>query len=108
MEFAMRHATDEPNATAGRDGNLPAVRTSAEWVAYFRANARRRLVVPWGFGAGLSPGERTLIAGSLPSWQLGESSDGARLLAAARHHAEQTGDPAFVEEIGRASCRERK
>lgn len=79
--------------------SLPVVRSSEEWVAYFRANAGRLLDVPWEDGARLTPEERELVAASLPSWQLGESSDGARLLAAARRHAEATGDPAFVEAV---------
>ena len=37
------------------------------------------------------------IAASLRGWQLGETSDGAHLLAAARVYAEQIGDPAFPD-----------
>jgi hypothetical protein len=78
---------------------LPRVRTSAQWVAYFRANAERLHPIPWERGAGLTSEERELIAASLPSWQLGESSDGAKLRAAARDHAERAGDPDFVEAV---------
>ena len=79
--------------------DLPAVWSSAQWLVYFRTNAERLLCVPWDTGAGLTPAEREVIAGSLPSWQLGETSDGSRLIAAARHHAAKTGDPDFVEVI---------
>ncbi|MBM3979675.1 MAG: ferritin-like domain-containing protein, partial [Planctomycetes bacterium] len=34
---------------------LRIARTSAEWVAYFRANAARVLDVPWHDGAGAAP-----------------------------------------------------
>jgi hypothetical protein len=95
----MGRAVDNPQATIDTGDHLPAVRSSAEWVAYFWANARRLLAVPWEAGAGMTAEERALIAASLPSRQLGESSDGARLLAAARHYAQRTGDPEFVEAI---------
>jgi hypothetical protein len=47
----------------------------------------------------LTTDERELVAASLPSWQLGESSDGARLRAAARGHADRAGDAHFVEAV---------
>lgn len=84
----------EPASEAGN-----AVWSSEEWVAYFEANSKRLLTIPWEAGAGLTPEELSLVAGSLPSWQLGESSDGARLMAAARLHAASTGDPAFVDVV---------
>jgi len=74
-----------------------AVWSSEEWIAYFEANAKRLLAIPWDEEVNLSPEERPLIAGSLPSWQLGESSDGARLMASAQKHANSTNDAAFVD-----------
>ncbi|WP_439621032.1 ferritin-like domain-containing protein [Gemmata sp.] len=73
----------------------PEVRSSREWVAYFEANARRLLPVPWGAGAGVTDAERDAVAGSLAAWQLGETSDGRHLLAAAAGYAERVGDPDF-------------
>ena len=61
----------------------PAVWSSAQWVAYFLSNAYKRLDVPWGSGPGVSPDELAKIAISLRGWQLGETSDGSHLLAAA-------------------------
>ena len=78
---------------------LPAVWTSAEWVAYFRANLTNLLDVPWEAGAGVTPEELAEIVDSLRAWQLGETSDGARLLKTAEVHASATGDPGFVEVI---------
>jgi hypothetical protein len=75
---------------------LRTARTSAEWVAYFRANAARVLDVPWHEGAGTVPPE---VLASLRAWQLGETSDGSRLRAAAQRHAERTNDPAFAEAV---------
>lgn len=77
----------------------PAVWTSAEWVAYFRANRDNLLAVPWDAGAGVTPEELAEIVDSLRAWQLGETSDGTRLLKTAEVHAAQTGDPGFVEVI---------
>ena len=78
---------------------LPAVRTSAEWVAYFRANAARLLAVPWESGAGVTADQLDRIAASLQAWQLGETSDGSRLMASARHHADQIGDPDYPDAV---------
>lgn len=78
---------------------LPAVWTSAEWVAYFRANRTTLLDVPWGAGAGVTPEELAEIVDSLRAWQLGETSDGARLLKTAEVHAATIGDPGFVEVV---------
>ena len=86
-------------APADAKPNLPAVWSSAQWLDYFRANAERLLSIPWYAGVELTPAERAVIAASLPSWQLGESSDGAKLLAAARRHAVATDDPNFVDVI---------
>src|SRR6478735_1084578 len=75
---------------------LPSVRTSAEWIDYFAANAADRRPVPWATGAGVADAELAEIAASLRGWQLGETSDGAHLMTAARHYAESAGDPHFV------------
>ena len=77
----------------------PAVWTSAEWVAYFRRNAADRMPVPWADGAGATPAELAEVVGSLRAWQLGETSDGVRLLRAAEAHAAAVGDPGFVDAI---------
>ncbi|MCE9561403.1 MAG: ferritin-like domain-containing protein [Planctomycetes bacterium] len=73
--------------------------SSEEWVAYFGANAKRLLNIPWELEAGLTPEELAMVAASLPAWQLGETSDGAHLFAAARKYAEANNDPAFVEAV---------
>jgi hypothetical protein len=78
---------------------LPAVRTSAEWVAYFRANLENLLPIPWEAGAGVTPEELAEIVDSLKAWQLGETSDGARLIRTAEKHAARIGDPGFVDAI---------
>lgn len=73
----------------------PAVRTSAEWLAYFGQNANRLRPVPWADGAGVTPAELAAIAPSLRGWQLGETSDGLHLMTAALHYADAFHDPDF-------------
>ncbi|MCI0683733.1 MAG: ferritin-like domain-containing protein [Gemmataceae bacterium] len=75
------------------------VKTSAEWLTYFAANASRQRMIPWRLGAGVSAAELTAIACSLRGWQLGETSDGAHLLAAARAYAAKVNDPGFVDVV---------
>ncbi len=78
---------------------LPAVRSSAQWCDYFRGNTHVGREIPWEDALGITPGELAAIAPSLRAWQLGETSDGAHLLSAARKYAEQVGDPEFVTAI---------
>ena len=95
-----------------KDGNRPAqretefvspsprrVRTSAEWFAYFQANAARHRPIPWEKGANVTPEELDTIARSLQAWQLGETSDGRHLYAAALRYAARVGDPLFPKVI---------
>ena len=75
------------------------VRKSAEWCDYFTANAANRLAVPWDEGLGATPAELATVLPSLRAWQLGETSDGSHLLAAARHYAAKVGDPEFIDAV---------
>src|SRR4051812_13839068 len=61
----------------------PEVLSSLEWLEYFAANAERCRPIPWETGAGVTPEELDAIARSLQAWQLGETSDGRHLRAAA-------------------------
>src|SRR5260370_39483744 len=77
----------EVRAPAGR-GVAGRVRTTAEWVAYFRANAARRRPVPWQAGAEGPAGEPSAPARSLQARQLGGTLAGRPLRrAAARSRA---------------------
>ncbi len=79
--------------------SLPPVRSSSEWVAYFDQNAAALRTIPWESGAGVTGAELSAIAASLRGWQLGETSDGSHLLAAARHYAAGIGDPDFLDAV---------
>jgi len=73
--------------------------TSAEWLAYFRANAAQARPLPWERGAEVTGEELAPISRSLQAWQLGETSDGGHLRAAAARYAEQIGDPDYLTTI---------
>ena len=75
------------------------VRTSAQWHEHYLKNLSSRLDVPWDRGGEITASERRAIAKSLRAWQLGETSDGRHLLAAARRYAEQQDDPFFLEAV---------
>jgi hypothetical protein len=97
MVEALTLTTESAAPAAERE--RPAVWTSAQWVEYFRANLNNLLPVPWDEGAGVTPEELAEIVDSLRAWQLGETSDGARLLRTAEKHAAKIGDPGFVDVI---------
>ncbi len=73
--------------------------TSAQWHEHYLKNSAALLEVPWDLGAEIKPGERRAIGKSLAAWQLGETSDGRHLLAAARRYAERQNDPFFLEAV---------
>ena len=83
--------------TPFRNPTQPALRSSAEWVTHFKRNANLQRPIPWELGANITPAELAEISASLRGWQLGETSDGSHLLAAAKSYSESIGDPDFIE-----------
>ncbi len=73
--------------------------TSAQWHEHYFKNATAGLDVPWASGANVTSSERRAVGKSLSAWQLGETSDGRHLLAAAGRYAEQQDDPFFLEAV---------
>jgi hypothetical protein len=77
---------------------MTAVPEIDSWLTFFRT--RRRRALPLAEGQALDPGHRALIARSIATFQLGESSDGAHLRAAARAFAERHALPTLPEITG--------
>jgi hypothetical protein len=98
-ELARRTAMKIPFMDGGGKSALPRVKSSIEWHAYFTTNSRRQRRIPWHLGAGASADELSAVVGSLRAWQLGESSDGSHLLAAAGNYATKVQDPDFVDVV---------
>ncbi len=73
--------------------------TSAEWVEHFLVSERTERRFAWEKGAQVTPEEVAEIRDSLRAWQLGETSDGAHLMAAARLYAARVRDPRFIEAV---------
>ena len=67
------------------------------WLAFFRARRDRAIELPWAVDTRLAAPERTRIARSIATFQLGESSDGAHLIEAARRFGRSRGLPALEE-----------
>ena len=74
------------------------------WLQFFRSRRDRRLDLPWP-DPPIGPEARARIASSIATFQLGESSDGAHLIAAARGFGEAHALPS-IEEITRLFIRE--
>jgi hypothetical protein len=73
---------------------------SCDWIAYFYENAQSAAAERKPPAqVEMPPAIRGAIAASLPAWQLGETSDGRHLRAAARQYAEAQEDPAFLSAV---------
>lgn len=67
------------------------------WLSFFRARRGRSIDLPWSEDWPLDGSQRDLIAKSIATFQLGESSDGAHLLSTARRFGARHGLPALAE-----------
>jgi len=74
------------------------MQTSQNWIAYFRKNLQHKRI-DWSIQPQLTDAERKNILPSVQAWQLGETSDGAHLLAAAKKYADKTGDSYYYESV---------
>lgn len=75
------------------------VRSGGEWLTYFRANAARTRTVPWQSAHTATAAELAAIGPSLRAWQLGETSDGNHLRAAAACYSGWIEDPEYLTAV---------
>lgn len=73
--------------------------SSTEWCEHFRRSAASPTHIEWGLGAQITPVERSAIARSVQTFQLGETGEGRHLIRVAESHARRTGDAAYVTAI---------
>src|ERR1700722_9240119 len=76
-----------------------ATKISKVWHLHFLANQQNPAEMPWDDPYKLAPAERRAIQHSIQQFQLGESSEGRRLLNRARAYSRATGDPDFAEAL---------
>lgn len=69
--------------------------SSRSWCLHFLRNRGGAREIPWDEAYRLTPMEKATIAPSVQQFQLGEGSNGRRLLARAEEYAALTGDPHF-------------
>lgn len=72
--------------------------TSNYWIGYFQANALQKRV-NWNIAPAITQDEIVAILPSLQAWQLGETSEGAHLIAASTKYAYRIGDPDYVDAV---------
>lgn len=74
------------------------IHSSTFWEQHFRHNLTIQRV-DWNQDPQLTDEQREATLYSLKAWQLGETSDGRHLLAAARKYAARIGDPEYVDAV---------
>ena len=72
--------------------------TSSFWVNHFRLNLQKRRV-NWSLKPQITHDEKAALLYSIQAWQLGETSDGKHLKAAATKYASKQNDPNYVKAI---------
>ncbi|RYY33241.1 MAG: ferritin-like domain-containing protein [Sphingobacteriaceae bacterium] len=72
--------------------------TSQYWIKHFQANALQHRV-NWKTSPDITETETANILSSLQAWQLGETSEGLHLIAAATKYANKVNDPAYIDAI---------
>jgi len=70
--------------------------TSSYWITHFKANALQKRI-NWNQPANITAKEIDTILKSLQAWQLGETSEGKQLIAAAERYAGKTQDAVYVD-----------
>ncbi len=79
--------------------NSTGASVSKAWCSHFLANRLDPREMPWDDPYILSVAERNAIQHSIQQFQLGEGSEGRRLLDRGRAHARAVGDPRFSEAL---------
>lgn len=74
------------------------IHSSRFWTQHFKNNLEKKRV-DWSLKPSISKAEKNQIIPSLKAWQLGETSDGSHLLAAAKKFASSVDDPDYVEAV---------
>jgi hypothetical protein len=72
---------------------------SQAWCSYFLANRLDPQEMPWDDPYALSPDEKRAIGHSIQQFQLGEGSEGRRLLDRGRTYSRAVGDPYFSDAL---------
>ncbi|MGZ3753569.1 MAG: ferritin-like domain-containing protein [Mucilaginibacter sp.] len=72
--------------------------TSNYWIGHFKSNALQQRV-DWAAAPKLTDAELATILPSLQAWQLGETSEGKNLIAAATRYAYKTGDMKYIDAV---------
>lgn len=72
--------------------------TSQYWIGHFKLNATKQRI-NWQQPPAITGKELVNILPSLQAWQLGETSEGTHLLAAATSYAYSINDPDYIEAV---------
>ena len=74
------------------------IHTSYFWQSHFANNLTKQRV-DWILQPALTTQQKQNILYSLKAWQLGETSDGSHLMAAAKKYATRINDPVYPESV---------
>ncbi len=74
------------------------IHSSSFWINHYQENATQQRV-DWEIQPNITSEEKENILYSLKAWQLGETSEGKHLLAAATKHAKKIGDENYIAAI---------
>jgi hypothetical protein len=97
--FATQTTSSDGITAVSRAMRHDTPRSSRQWLDYYRRNLAVLRPIPWERGAEITDAERDAICPSLQAWQLGETSEGVHLRAAAFRHGLRHHDPDFLPAV---------
>src|ERR1700730_12785296 len=74
------------------------MKTSNYWIEHFKANTLQKRI-SWNKSPSITQDEIAVILPSLQAWQLGETSEGKRLIAASIKYARKISDPLYIDAV---------
>ncbi|WP_442509917.1 4-hydroxy-3-methylbut-2-enyl diphosphate reductase [Novipirellula sp. SH528] len=85
-----------PNRSAHTATSSCALWDNSQWSRYFIRNLAEVPTIPWSDSPTLTAAERTAIAASVQTFQLGESGEGRHIKRCARDWIDRGGDPDYL------------
>ena len=94
----LRKIFHQGSVDAVNSNSFRMIHASSFWKNHFESNLTKQRI-DWSAASSIAQEEKDQVLYSLKAWQLGETSDGRHLLAAAKKYADKIHDDVYVEAV---------